>query len=174
MSITLVKKNIQSGFSLIELMIVVAIVAILVSVAYPAYTSSILKGKRAEGRAALAELMQQQERYLTQNNCYLAFTTAATGTATAVGPSPVTACGGVTATSVPFKTISGDSLAKASYTLSAGVCDTAVSGVTLSIADCVRVIATPVVPDAQAGTLRMTSTGIKDCTGGSTPSVCWK
>lgn len=155
-------------------MIVVAIVAILVSVAYPAYTSSILKGKRAEGRTALAELLQQQERYLTQNNCYLAFDTAPTGIATAVAPSPVTACGGVTATSVPFKTFSGDSLAKAAYLLSAGVCPTAVSEVTLSIADCVRVIATPVVPDAQAGTLRMTSTGTKDCTGGSTPSVCWK
>ena len=173
MRITLVKKNIQSGFSLIELMIVVAIVAILVSVAYPAYTSSVLKGKRAEGRAALAELMQQQERYLTQNNCYLAFTTAATGIATAVGPSPTTACGGVTAASVPFKTFSGDSLAKASYLLSAGVCPTAVSGVTLSIADCVRVIASPIVADADAGTLRMTSTGTKDCTG-TKPAVCWK
>ncbi len=166
------KKTIQSGFTLIELMIVVAIVAILASVAYPAYTDSIVKGKRAEGRAALTELMQQQERYLTQNNCYLAFTTAANGTATAVGPSPTTACGGVTATTVPFKLYSGDSLAKASYTLSAGVCDATVG--TLSIADCVRVIATPVVTDAKAGTLRMTSTGIKDCTGGTTPSVCWK
>ena len=166
------KKTIQSGFSLIELMIVVAIVAILGSVAYPAYTDSIVKGKRAEGRAALAELMQQQERYLTQNNCYLAFTTAPNGTATAVGPSPSTACGAVTATTVPFKLYSGDSLAKASYLLSAGVCDANVG--TLSIADCVRVIATPVVTDIKAGTLRMTSTGIKDCNGGTTPSVCWK
>ena len=173
MRTTLVKKNIQHGFSLIELMIVVAIVAILVSVAYPAYTSSILKGKRAEGRAALAELLQQQERYLTQNNCYLAFTTAGTGIATAVAPSPATACGGVTATSAPFKTFSGDSLAKASYLLSAGVCPTAVAGVNLSIADCVRVIATPIAADAQADTLRMTSTGTKDCTG-TNPSVCWK
>lgn len=167
------KKTIQSGFSLIELMIVVAIVAILGSVAYPAYTDSIVKGKRAEGRAALAELMQQQERYLTQNNCYLGFTTAA-GVGTAVAPSPATACGGVTATSVPFKTFSGDTLAKASYLLEAGVCPTATVGVTLSIADCVRVIATPVVTDIKAGTLRMTSTGIKDCNGGTTPSVCWK
>ena len=167
------KKTIYSGFSLIELMIVVAIVAILASVAYPAYTDSIVKGKRAEGRAALAELMQQQERYLTQNNCYLGFTTAA-GVGTAVAPSPATACGGVTATSVPFKTFSGDTLAKASYLLEAGVCPTATVGVTMSIADCVRVIAKPVVTDIKAGTLRMTSTGIKDCTGGSTPSVCWK
>ena len=162
----------QSGFSLIELMIVVAIVAILVSIAYPAYTSAILKGKRAEGRAALAELMQQQERYLTQTNCYLGFTTAPSGVATASAPSPAAACGGVTATIVPFKLISGDSLAKAAYLLSADVCPAGAG--TLSIADCVRVIAIPVATDAEAGTLRMTSTGTKDCTGGTNPSVCWK
>ena len=161
----------QSGFSLIELMIVLAIVAILVSIAYPAYTSAILKGKRAEGRAALAELMQQQERYLTQTNCYLGFTTAPSGVATASAPSPAAACGGVTATIVPFKLISGDSLAKAAYLLSADVCPAGAG--TLSIADCVRVIAIPVATDAEAGTLRMTSTGSKDCTG-TKISVCWK
>ena len=161
----------QSGFSLIELMIVLAIVAILVSIAYPAYTSAILKGKRAEGRAALAELMQQQERYLTQTNCYLGFT-APSGVATASAPSPAAACGGVTATTVPFKPFSGDSLAKAAYLLSADVCPAGAG--TLSIADCVRVIAIPVATDAEAGTLRMTSTGTKDCTGGTNPSVCWK
>ena len=64
----------HKGFTLIELMIVVAIVAILAAVAYPAYTESVRKGKRAQGRTALAELLQQQERFMTQRNCYLAFT----------------------------------------------------------------------------------------------------
>ena len=68
------------GFSLIELMIVVAIVAILASVAYPSYRDSVLKGRRGEARAALAELMQQQERYMTQHNKYLTFSAGATGT----------------------------------------------------------------------------------------------
>lgn len=168
------KKKTNGGFSLIELMIVVAIIAILASVAYPAYTSSILKGKRAEGRAALAELMLQQERYMTQRNCYLGFTTAPSGAATAT--SPGTACGGVTPTftaaTFPFKTFSGDSLAKAAYLLSADECPTG-SG-TASIAECVRVIATPTRADAEAGALRMMSTGFKDCAGGSNSSVCWK
>ena len=66
-------KSSNAGFTLIELMITVAIVGILASIAYPAYTSSILKGKRAEGRAAVTELMQQQERYMTQRNTYLAY-----------------------------------------------------------------------------------------------------
>ena len=167
------KESKNGGFTLIEVMVVVAIIAILASIAYPAYTSSILKGKRAEARTALAELMQQQERHLTQTNCYLGFTTSTGGVATASAPSPSTACGGTTATSVPFKVFSGDSLAKASYLLSADVCPA--GGGTLSIADCVRVIATPVVAgsDPEANALRMMSTGTKDCTG-SNPAVCWK
>ena len=77
----------SAGFTLIELMIVVAIIGILAAVAYPAYTDSVLKGRRAQGRAAVAQLIQQQERYITQRNCYLGFTTnSSTGVATATSP----------------------------------------------------------------------------------------
>ena len=153
------KKSLIGGFSLIEMMIVVAIVGILVSIAYPAYTNSLLKGRRAEARTALAELLQQQARYMTQNNVYLAFTTASSGATT-----PATA---------PFKAFSGQSLANSKYLMSAGVCPNG-SGGTLAISDCVQVIATPIVATADpvAGTLRMTSTGAKDCTG-TDASVCW-
>lgn len=166
------KKHPQSGFTLMELMIVVAIVGILASIAYPSYVDSVLKGKRAEGRAALADLMQQQERYMTQRNCYLGFTTSSNGTATAVAPSPITACGGITAATVPLKTFSGDSLANSAYRLSADTCPDGAGG-TLSIADCVRVVAEPIKSDPDVGNLRMTSTGTKDCTGNKT-NLCWK
>ena len=164
------------GFTLIELMIVVAIIGLLAAVAYPSYTSSVLKGRRAQARAALAELLQQQERYMTQRNCYLGFSTVSGGVATAAAPDPSTACGGVTASSVPFKTFSGDTAADAPYLLSAENCPGATG--TLSIAECVRVVAQPTGTDNFVGNLRMTSTGVKDCTpppSGVTPtlSLCW-
>lgn len=166
-------KKSDHGFSLIELMIVVAVIGILAAVAYPSYTDSVLKGRRAQARTALVELLQQQERYMTQRNCYLGFTTNSSGTATASAPSPSTACGGVTASSVPFKTFAGDNLASASYLLSATVCPGFGSG-TLSIASCVKVVATPVKSDPKVGNLEVTSTGVKTCTGStSDKKLCW-
>lgn len=167
-------KQHHQGFTLIELMIVVAVIGILAAVAYPAYTDSILKGRRAQGRTALAELLQQQERYMTQNNCYLGFTTNASFSATPSAPSPSSACGGQTATTVPFKVFSGDSSAAAAYRLSATTCTAGVS--TLSIAECVRVVATPIRPDPKVGDLEMTSNSTKNCTGTAKSTdfrLCW-
>lgn len=163
------------GFTLIELMIVVAVVSILAAIAYPAYTDSVRKGKRAQGRAALVELLQQQERYMTQNNCYLGFSNNSSGAASASAPSPSTACGGVTASNVPFKNFAGDNLTNASYMLSATTCPGSGTS-TLSIATCVKVVATPVRSDPAVGNLEMTSSGNKSCTGtaaSTNPQLCW-
>ncbi len=74
------------GFTLIELMIVVAVVAILASVAYPSYQDHIRKARRVDAQTALLELTHFMERYYTTHGTYLGavlpFNTAPRGAAT--------------------------------------------------------------------------------------------
>ena len=58
------------GFTLIELMVTVAIVAILSAIAYPAYTEYILKSRRTDAKNALLDLAARQERFYSLNNKY--------------------------------------------------------------------------------------------------------
>ncbi len=63
-------KRAQRGFTLIELMIVVAVVGILSAIAYPSYTSYVLKARRGDAKAALTELSQWMERNYTTSGAY--------------------------------------------------------------------------------------------------------
>ena len=60
----------HQGFTLIELMIVVAVVAILSSIAYPSYTEYVRRGHRAEARAGLLQGQQWLERAATATGTY--------------------------------------------------------------------------------------------------------
>ena len=157
----MIQRRFSKGFTLIELMIVVAVIGILASIAYPAYTDSVRKGKRAQARTALLEVMQQQERFMTQSNTYLGFSTTPAGVLSATG---------YTATTFPLKYYSGDAPSAPAYWLSAAECTSS------TLRECVTVTATPTFSDPAVGALSLTSAGAKGCDGtasSSNPKLCW-
>lgn len=58
------------GFTLIEVMIVVAIVGILAAIAYPSYTEHVRRAHRAEAQTALLQAAQFMQRFYAANNAY--------------------------------------------------------------------------------------------------------
>jgi type IV pilus assembly protein PilE len=58
------------GFSLVELLIVVAVVGILAAVAYPSYTREVARGRRADAKGVLMEAVQWMERVSTESGAY--------------------------------------------------------------------------------------------------------
>lgn len=133
------------GFTLIELMIVVAIIAILAAIAFPSYDEYVKKTRRAEAQGALHEFANAMERYAVQNpNVGYAGATAA----------------GVYKTSVPD---SGAAYYTLSVTLPAAV-NGHVGSFTLNAAP------TGSMTGDSCGTLTLASTGLEsDGTGGD----CW-
>lgn len=73
------------GFTLVELMVVVAIVGILASVAYPSYMNQVRKSRRSDAVVALSAIQQAQERWRANNTTY-ASNTQMTVSTTATPP----------------------------------------------------------------------------------------
>ena len=61
----------QRGFTLIELMVVVAVIAILALFAIPSYSEYVRKGKRSDGARAISELQLGLERYRSECPTYV-------------------------------------------------------------------------------------------------------
>lgn len=144
----------DSGFTLIEIMIAVAIIGILSAIVYPSYQDSVWKSKRAEAKAAILRTLQAEERYYTNANGYVAYVT----------PAP----------SAAFPTFSGDSAANSRYTIK--VVATGVAGMCSDndITKCAIVVATVNgTADPKCGTtLSMDSVGNKGSAVANTD--CWK
>jgi type IV pilus assembly protein PilE len=72
----------NKGFSLVELMIVLAIIGVLSAIAYPSYDSYMKKSRRSDAKVALQAMADKQERFYLQNNTYTANTANVGGTGT--------------------------------------------------------------------------------------------
>ncbi|HAT31675.1 MAG TPA: pilus assembly protein PilE [Janthinobacterium sp.] len=145
----------STAFALIELMAVLAIVCILAALAYPSLHRYIVLGKRAQAQAALLQLMQQQERYFSLNNSYLAFSSNSTDPAEKL-----------------FKWWSGASAAESAYEIEGVACPGE------AIAQCVQLNARPgtakvdrVYRDLDCGILSLSSAGERSVSG--VAPRCW-
>lgn len=61
---------VNKGFTLLELVIVMAITVILTSIAYPSYTEYLIKTRRCDGQSALLDLANRLEQYFSEHQTY--------------------------------------------------------------------------------------------------------
>ena len=136
----------MAGYTLLEILITLAIIGIIAAVALPSYRASSLRAARAEAKTALMETAADQERFYSANTSY------------SVNALPLA--------NPPQET-------KASrdghYQITVAAC---ASG---TIANCFVATATPLGDQAndECTTLTLTNTGIRGATGASTEE-CWE
>jgi type IV pilus assembly protein PilE len=138
------------GHILVELLVLLLILAVLAAAATQGWQHLVRRQQRAEGKAALLQVMQQQERHFSRYGRYQAFDAAAPG---------------------PFRWHSGPTPAESAYAISAVAC----AG--MPLASCVTAQAHPggagVKPrqgDPACGVLRLDSRGLQQADGGA---ACW-
>lgn len=67
-------RNATSGFTLLELMITMAVIGVLMAIAYPSYREHVLRGQLVDGTNALSTMRAQMERFFQDNRTYVSTT----------------------------------------------------------------------------------------------------
>lgn len=135
----------QLGFTLIEVMVVVAIVGILSAIALPSYRSYIERGDRASARAALLEAQQFMERFYATNDRFT------TDVACATSPT------------LPARFANVPDVNAPKYSLAV-----------VSDCNSFTITATPLQAVSACSNLTLTNTGVKGISGTGTVADCWK
>ena len=144
----------SAGFTMIELMIVVAIIAILAAIAVPAYSNYVVKAHRVAAEGCLSEHANYMERYYTTNLSYKA---DSGGTANPLASKALTLdCASAQRTGANYQyDVPASSLSVSSYTVTA----TPING--------------QLTRDTKCGTLSLAQTGKRDATGSAGQAGCW-
>ena len=138
----------SQGFTLIEMMIVVAIIGILSTIAYPSYQKYVLQSRRVDAKNALLDYAARQERYFSVHNSYATLLKDLGYGDTAASTLDINASG-----QVFYKlTIPDGGVTSTSFTATA-------------------VPTGAQVKDTECGTYQITQTGARTVTG--TGSKCW-
>lgn len=135
----------MSGFTLIEVLVVVAIIGILTAIALPNYRLYIERGDRAAARTAMLEAQQFMERFYATNNAY-----------------HQTVAGVAVALPARFTSVPADA---PTYGIALDGTETATT---------YKLVATPIRAVSMCSTLTITHTGVKDRTGAGSVAECWK
>ena len=160
-------KQTQPGFTLIELMVTVAIIGILSSIAYPSYQDSVMKSRRADVKGVMLGLANAMERRFTETNSYCdtaAGGTAVTNCGTTTGDTGTPSIYTIPSATTPFYTVTISAVSNINTTAKTA------SGYTLSAARA------GAQANDKCGTLTLTHTGAKGVTSaasGVLATDCW-